>query len=261
MKNLLIIPLAITGIMLCSFQPVDKPAYSVKKIVIDAGHGGFDPGCSGSYSKEKELTLEIAFELGKLISTFHKDVEIIYTRTKNQYVNLHERAMIANRASADLFISIHCNAYPKENIHGTETYTMGLSHTNDNLAVAMRENSVILQEEGYLQLYDGFDPKSPVSYILLSNLQQAYQENSLAFASLIENEFGKTNERPNRGVKQAGFLVLAKTTMPSVLVEVGFLTNKEEEKYLNSDLGKAKVAANLYRAFRNYKRDLEARSN
>ena len=258
MKNLLIIPLAISGIILCSFQEVNKPAYSVKKIVIDAGHGGFDPGCSGSFSREKELTLEIAFALGKLITTFHEDVEIIYTRTNNQYVNLYERASIANRASADLFISIHCNAYPKEQIHGTETYTMGLSSSNDNLAVAMRENSVILEEEGYLELYDGFDPKSPVSYILLANLQQAYQENSIKFASLVEKEFGKSNERPNRGVKQAGFLVLAKTTMPSVLVEVGFLTNKEEEKYLNSELGKAKVAASLYRAFRNYKRDIES---
>ncbi|MEM1137562.1 MAG: N-acetylmuramoyl-L-alanine amidase [Bacteroidota bacterium] len=143
-------------------------------------------------------------------------------------------------------------------IHGTETFTMGLSSSNDNLAVAMRENSVILEEDGYLELYEGFDPSSPVSYILLSNLQHVYQENSLKLASFIEDEFSKGEERPSRGVKQAGFWVLAKTTMPSVLVEVGFLTNKKEEKYLNSDLGKAKVAANLYRAFRNYKRDMEA---
>ena len=259
MKNLLIIPLAIVGITCCAFQPLNLPSYSVKKIVIDAGHRGFDPGCLGGFSKEKEVTLDIAFRLGELISRFHQDVEIIYTRTKNdQFVKLIDRAMIANRASADLFISIHCNAYHKSSIKGTETYTMGLSSSDDNLAVAMRENAIILEEENYLESYDGFDPTSPVSYILLANLQQAYQENSLMFATLIEEEFGQRKERSSRGVKQAGFLVLAKTTMPSVLVEVGFLTNKEEEDFLNTELGKTKVASDLYRAFRNYKRNLEA---
>jgi len=253
MKNLLIIPLAIAGIICSAFHTLNLPSYSV-----DAGHGGFDPGCLGSFSKEKEVALDIAFRLGNLISKFHQDVEIIYTRTKNdQFVKLIDRAMIANRASADLFISIHCNAYHKSHIHGTETFTMGLSSSDDNLAVAMRENAIILEEENYLELYDGFDPKSPVSYILLSNLQQAYQENSLLFATLVEEQFSKSKERVSRGVKQAGFLVLAKTTMPSVLVEVGFLTNKKEEVFLNTELGKTKVAVDLYRAFRNYKRKLE----
>lgn len=259
MKNLLIIPFVIVGITCSAFQPLNLPSYAVKKIVIDAGHGGFDPGCLGAYSQEKELTLELAFRLGELISRFHQDVEIIYTRTKNdEFVELINRARIANRASADLFISIHCNAYHQSHINGTETYTMGLSSSDDNLAVAMRENSIILEEENYLELYDGFDPKSPVSYILLANLQQAYQENSLLLATLIEEQFGKRRDRKSRGVKQAGFLVLAKTTMPSVLVEVGFLSNKEEEDFLNTELGKTKVTVDLYRAFRNYKRTLEA---
>lgn len=259
MKNLLIIPLAVVGIICSSFKPLNLPAFTVKKIVIDAGHGGFDPGCLGGHSQEKEVTLDIAFKLGELISRFHHDVEIIYTRTKNeQFVKLIDRAQIANRADADLFISIHCNAYHKSHIKGTETYTMGVSSSDDNLAVAMRENSVILEEENYLELYDGFDPKSPVSYILLANLQQAYQENSLMLATLIEEQFSSRQERSSRGVKQAGFLVLAKTTMPSVLVEVGFLTNEEEEAFLNTELGKVKVATDIYRAFRNYKRSLEA---
>jgi len=259
MKNLLIIPLAVAGIICSSFKPLNLPAFTVKKIVIDAGHGGFDPGCLGGYSQEKEITLDLAFRLGELISRFHSDVEIIYTRTKNeQFVKLIDRAQIANRADADLFISIHCNAYPKSHIKGTETYTMGVSSSEDNLAVAMRENSVILEEENYLELYDGFDPKSPVSYILLANLQQAYQENSLLLATLIEEQFSSRKERSSRGVKQAGFLVLAKTTMPSVLVEVGFLSNEEEEAFLNTELGKVKVATDIYRAFRNYKRSLEA---
>ncbi len=259
MKKLLIIPLAIIGITCSAFQPLDPPSNYVKKIVIDAGHGGFDPGCLGAHSREKEVTLDIAFRLGELISRFHQDVEIIYTRTKNeQFVKLIDRARIANRASADLFISIHCNAYHKSSIKGTETYTMGLSSSEDNLAVAMRENSIILEEENYLESYDGFDPKSPVSYILLANLQHAYQENSLMFATLIEDQFGQRKERTSRGVKQAGFLVLAKTTMPSVLIEVGFLTNQEEEEFLNTELGKTKVAVDLYKAFRNYKHALEA---
>ncbi len=249
----------VVGILLCSFASLNKRPDTVRKVVIDAGHGGFDPGCLGQFSKEKDVAMDIALETGRLISLFHEDVEVIYTRKKhNQFVTLRNRALIANRSHADLFISIHCNAHPVKKIYGTETYVMGLSSSEENLAVAMRENAVILQEEDYQDNYAGFDPSSPVSHILLANLQQAYQERSISLATKIEEQFGQRTGRTSRGVKQAGFLVLAKTAMPSVLVETGFLTNADEEKFLNSDKGKARVASGVYRAFRDYKKELEA---
>jgi len=232
----------------------------VKKVVIDAGHGGFDPGCLGKFSKEKDVALDIALELGELINRFHDDVEVIYTRKRyKDFVRLRNRAIIANRSQADLFISIHCNAHPIRSVFGTETYVMGLSSSQENLAVAMRENSVILREEGYEEHYNGFDPKSTEAHILLANFQQAHQERSISLATKIEEQFAVKAKRSSRGVKQAGFLVLAKTAMPSVLVETGFLTNGKEEAYLNSEIGKSFIAAGIYRAFRDYKKEVEDR--
>ena len=159
---------------------------------------------------------------------------------------------MANKEGADLFISIHCNAHPKKDRHGTETYIMGSNSSKSNLAVAMRENSAILQETNYQQTYEGFDPNSPVSYILLSNFQTAHQSNSLQLAAKVEQKFKQHTKRESRGVKQSGFWVLAKTGMPSILIETGFLTTPEEEKYLNSEQGQLMIAASIYRAFRDY---------
>ncbi|MGB0525404.1 MAG: N-acetylmuramoyl-L-alanine amidase family protein [Flammeovirgaceae bacterium] len=229
----------------------------LKTVVIDAGHGGKDPGCLGSHSMEKNIALDVALQLGKLIERLQPDIHVIYTRTSDTFIPLERRADIANKAGADLFISIHCNAHQSKEKFGTETYIMGLHVSKSNLRVAMRENSVILQENNHQKKYKGFNPNSPASYILLSNLQSAHQDNSLLLAHKIEGRFHHESARHSRGVKQSGFWVLARTGMPSVLVEIGFLTNPEEEKYLNTELGKASMAASLYRAFRDYRKALE----
>jgi N-acetylmuramoyl-L-alanine amidase len=226
--------------------------------VIDAGHGGKDPGTHGAVAKEKTIALKVALEVGKLIKANLPGVKVIYTRSTDVFVPLDDRADIANRNKADLFISIHCNANPvSADIHGTETYTMGLHKSEDNLEVANRENSVILQETGYEKKYDGFDPDSPVAYILFSNYQSAFIENSLVFAQSVENQFKSRVGRKSRGVRQAGFLVLWKTTMPGALVEIGYLTNPAEEKYLVSQQGQSFIASGIYRAFKEYKKAME----
>lgn len=233
--------------------------YKVKTVVIDAGHGGKDPGCHGKGKKltEKHVTLAIALAVGKLINTYLPDVKVIYTRKTDEFIELDERAAIANRNNADLFISIHCNANNKTAIYGTETYVMG-SHKNEgNLDVAKRENSSVLFEKDYLQKYDGFDPKSPLAHIFFSNMQSAYQSNSLRFAQMVEKQFKDRAGRTSRGVKQAGFIVIWKTAMPSALIETGYMTNGNEEKYLISEQGQEVVASAVYRAFRDYKQALE----
>lgn len=240
-----------------SFTPADVQDYRIRKIVIDAGHGGKDPGTSGKISKEKDVALEIALETGRIIKENIPDVEIIYTRTDDSYPTLHERANIANKNNADLFISIHCNAISNDRIYGSETYVMGAHKTNENLQVAQRENSVILEEEDYESIYDDFDPNSPESYITFSLIQSAYQQNSIKFAQNIEYQFKNRVNRRSRGVKSAGFLVLWRTTMPSVLVEVGFLSNQKEEIELNDKVNQVFIASGIYRAFRDYKNELE----
>jgi len=233
------------------------PTAKLRKVVIDAGHGGKDPGCLGKISKEKDIALAVALEVGALINELQPDVEVIYTRTTDKFVELSERARIANTAMADLFISIHCNANRANYVVGTETYVLGVESNDTNLEVAKRENSVILDEDNYKQNYRGFDPNSPASYILLANYQYAHRNNSLSFASKIEKQFASKQQRKSRGVKQSGFLVLARTAMPSVLIEIGFLSNEEDERYLNTDLGKSFTAASIYRAFRDYKNEIE----
>lgn len=228
--------------------------YKLKKIVIDAGHGGKDSGCSGKYVKEKDITLAIALKLGSYITKNLKDVEVIYTRKKNVFVELHERAALANRKSADLFISIHCNSASKHTtVSGTETYIMGLDKSQENLDVARRENAVVQLENNYQANYDGFDIHNPESEIIFSLYQNAYLNQSIRFASLVENQFKYRARRSSRGVKQESFLVLYKTAMPSVLIETGFLTNKKEEGYLRSDDGQSYIASAIYRAFKEYK--------
>jgi N-acetylmuramoyl-L-alanine amidase len=227
-------------------------------VVIDAGHGGKDPGNSGKVAKEKNIALKISLKVGAYIEKNMPDVKVIYTRKDDRYLALDERADIANKAKADLFICIHANSHTTSKPYGTETFVMGHHKDEGNLDVAKRENSVILMDENYQERYEGFDPKSPESYILFSLTQSAYQESSLKFAAKIEEQFKSKVGRASRGVKQAGFVVLWRTTMPSVLVETGFLSNSPEEKFLNTDEGQDLMASGIYRAFKEYKSEVES---
>lgn len=227
-------------------------------VVIDAGHGGKDPGNSGKVAKEKNIALKISLKLGAYIEKNMPDVKVVYTRKDDRYIGLDERADIANKAKADLFICIHANSHTTSKPYGTETFVMGHHKDDGNLEVAKRENSVILMDENYEERYEGFDPKSPESYILFTLIQNAYQESSLKFAQKVEDQFKTKAGRLSRGVKQAGFVVLWKTTMPSVLVEAGFLSNAAEEKFLNTDEGQDLIASGIYRAFKDYKSEVES---
>jgi len=229
----------------------------VDVIVIDAGHGGHDDGTHGKLLKEKDIALKIALKVGAYIEKNIPDVKIIYTRKDDTYIALDERAEIANKNKADLFICIHANANPNTKAFGTETFVMGLHKDDSNLAIAQRENSVILLDENYHERYEGFD-NSPESYILFELTQTAFQENSLNFASKVESQFKSKVGRTSRGVKQAGFVVLWRTTMPSVLIETGFLTNSTEEKFLAGEDGQDLIASGIYRAFKDYKSDVES---
>ena len=261
MKNIAIISGIALVMTLLSFTEVNVRDNAIKRIVIDAGHGGKDPGTMGSFSKEKDIALDIALELGKTIKKYLDDVEVIYTRQDDSFPSLNERANLANERHADLFISIHCNSAPYNNtVYGTETYVMGLDKTERNLEVAKRENEVILMEDNYKQNYDGFDPNSPESQILFTIYQNAYLEHSLMLAQNIETQFQTRVGRKSRGVKQAPFYVLWKTSMPSILVETGYLTNKNEENYLNDELGKTYIAHGIFRAVRDYKVSVETRN-
>lgn len=233
----------------------------VRVVVIDPGHGGKDPGALGKNSKEKDITLSIALKLGSYIEENIKDVTVLYTRNKDEFIELHNRASIANKNNADLFISIHANWWKKSNIYGAETYALGSDKDENNLQVAMKENSVITLEEDYTTHYEGFDPTSAESYIIFSLLQSTYLNQSLSFASFIQDQFRERAGRNDRGVKQEGFLVLWKTTMPSVLIETGYISNTLEEKYLMSEEGQSLIASAIYRAFKDYKSSIENRSN
>jgi len=228
------------------------PKHKIKTIVIDAGHGGKDPGCNGGDAKEKAITLKIALKLGQLIKDSLEDVKVIYTRDDDTFVELFERSAIANKNKADIFISIHCNANKNKDASGTETYAMGLHKSTGNLDVAKRENEAILKESDYEKNYDGFDPTSPEAHIMFSLYQNAYLDQSLVLASKIEKEFLNV-KRQSRGVKQAGFLVLWKTTMPSILIETGFLSNPNERKFLSSDAGQKDMALSIFKAIKEYK--------
>jgi len=236
--------------------PGKKTGYKLRTVVIDAGHGGHDTGCLGSDSREKEVALRIALKLGKLIEANCPDVRVIYTRKTDVFIPLIERANIANRAKADLFICIHLNSGPKA-AYGAETFVMGLHKSDDNLNVAKRENTAILLEDNYQKNYDGFDPNSPEANIIFSLYQNQFMTQSLSFAAKIQKQFKDNSKRYSRGVKQAGFLVLYKTAMPSVLIENGFLTNDNDQRFLSSDAGQASMASSIYRAFKSYKSELE----
>ena len=231
-------------------------ANSPKKftVVIDPGHGGNDPGALGRRGKEKTINLNVALKLGRYIEENCKDTRVIYTRNKDVFIPLHRRAEIANNAKADLFISIHTNSLAKRStrISGAETYTLGLHRTKENLEVAKKENAAILIEDNYQQQYAGFNPNSSESYIIFEFMQDKNLSQSVSFASEIQKEF-RQNQRVDRGVHQAGFLVLRATSMPSVLIELGYISNPNEESYLISDRGTTTLARSIYRAFLTYK--------
>ena len=256
-RGFLIFILLAAGLFM--FQP-DTLAQKVQRVVIDAGHGGHDPGALGSKSKEKDIALAIALKTGKLIKENLKDVEVIYTRKTDVFVELYRRARIANEAKADLFISIHCNANQSKSPFGSETYVMGLHRSSANLAVAQLENAAILLEDDYHVQYDGFDPTSPEGYIFFSMLQNAFLDQSLHMASSVQKYFKSIVNLNDRGVKQAGFLVLYKTTMPSVLIETGFISNLNEEKVLMSENGQNNIAMSIYKAVGDYKAAVEKRT-
>ena len=232
--------------------------YKIRKVVIDPGHGGKDPGCNGNHSREKEVALSIGLDLGKKLKAQYPDIQVIYTRDTDVFIPLNERAAIANRNKADLFISIHCNYISVRNrATGSETYVLGLHRAEDNLDVAKRENSAILLEDNYEKTYEGFDPYSPEGHIILSMFQNAHLEQSILFATHVESAFKKLSRLPSRGVKQAGFLVLRETTMPSVLIETGFLSTDTDENYLMKKENQQEMASTILKAFSNYKKDVE----
>jgi N-acetylmuramoyl-L-alanine amidase len=258
-KSIFFVLLALTFIVTSAHRREAKHQYTlgVKKVVIDAGHGGHDPGAVGKKYKESLVALNIALKLGAKIKAEFPDVEVLYTRSTDVFVELYRRAQIANENKADLFISIHCNASKSTTASGTETWVMGLHKSEANLEVAKQENATILLEDNYSSQYDGFDPNSPEANIIFSLYQNVFLDQSLTLAAQIQKQFERSLGRGNRGVKQAGFLVLYKTTMPGVLIESGFISNPDEETYLGSEQGQDQLATAIFRAFKAYKAGVE----
>ncbi|MGB0391033.1 MAG: N-acetylmuramoyl-L-alanine amidase family protein [Salibacteraceae bacterium] len=244
-------------LMLTSFYPFHPGEYGLNKVVIDAGHGGKDPGAIGvDKMQEKNVTLDIALKVGEQIKMNHPNVKVVYTRDSDVFIGLTERAKVANQMNADLFISIHADAAGSSQAYGTETFALGLHKSAANLETAKRENQAILLEDNYEVKYEGFDPTSDESLIAIGLLQQASLTQSLTIASKVQEQFTKIGRR-DRGVKQAGFVVLWKTTMPSVLIETGFITNVKEGRFLNKGENRATIANCIYKAFDSYKSDLD----
>ncbi len=225
-------------------------------VVLDAGHGGHDPGNRGNGYKEKEIALKVVLAVGTILEKDPR-FKVVYTRKTDEFIELHERGSIANKAGADLFVSVHCNSH-RSQAYGTETFVLGLHANDENFNVAKNENSVILLEDNYEANYDGFDPNSPESIIGLTLMQEEYLDQSLTLASFVQNRFKKSLDRKSRGVKQAGFVVLHQTYMPSVLIELGFLTNNKEGKYLNSKKGQEDMAKSITTSIVDYKESLDA---
>ena len=251
MKNRLLAIAWITMLLATAMTAANKKF----TLVIDAGHGGHDAGAIGAITKEKTINLNVARAFGRLVERNCPDVKVIYTRSTDVFVPLHERADIANRNKADLFISIHTNSVPRRRVaRGMETYTLGMHRASDNLDVAKRENSVILIEKDYKQRYQGFDPNSAESYIMFEFIQDHNMAQSVELARLVQKRTCSTADRLDKGVKQAGFLVLRETSMPSCLIELGFISTPDEERFLDSDAGVEKMGKGIYQAFLDYKR-------
>jgi len=236
-------------------------AEGIHTVVIDAGHGGKDPGATGKNAKEKDLALAIALKVGSYIEEKMPDVRVIYTRKEDVFVDLWKRAEIANKAEADLFISIHVNAHTRTSAHGTLTLVLGQHRANENFDVAVRENLVILLEEDYETIYEGFNPESTESYIMFSLMQKTFFKQSIEFGAFIQDQFRERASRKDLGVREQGLLVLAQTAMPGVLIETGFISNAEEEKYLMTEYGQDIIASAIYRGFREYKEEIDRRSH
>ncbi|WP_340112538.1 N-acetylmuramoyl-L-alanine amidase family protein [Maribellus mangrovi] len=233
----------------------------VSLVVIDPGHGGIDSGTSSGDVEEKDIVLDIALKLGNYIERTFPEIEVIYTRKTDVFIPVYRRAEIANKADADLFISIHANAVDYKYVHGTETFVLGQHSSEDNLQVAKKENSVILLEDDYTTTYEGFDPNSSESYIMFELVQDEYKEQSISLANAIQNEFRLRTKRKDRSVKEAGFLVLRQIAMPGVLVETGFLSNASERDFLNSNNGRDQIALAIFSAFEAYKTNVEQKSS
>jgi N-acetylmuramoyl-L-alanine amidase len=235
----------------------------IRTIVIDPGHGGKDSGTMGTkrYTQyEKHIALDISLKLGNYIKEAFPDIEIIYTRKTDVFLELWERTELANEENADLFISVHCDGFTNPNPSGASVFVMGMSKLKANMDVAMRENSVMYMEDNFKEKYDGFDPKSPESYIVFSLMQNTFLDQSISIAEKIEDEFANRAKRKSRGVKQAPFYVISRVNMPSILVEAGFLTNPKEEDFLNTELGKDHIASAIFRGFRSYKESVDGTS-
>lgn len=244
----------------CSSQE-NRNAPGIELVVIDPGHGGRDFGAVYGKFKEKDIVLDIALKLGNYIRSRFPETKVIYTRDQDVFVPLHRRADIANQNKADLFISIHVNYVNSGYVQGAETFVLGEHRSEENLEVAKKENAVILLEDDYNTTYEGFDPNSPESYIMFELVQDEYLEQSVEFASDIQNEFKNTAKRKDRSVKQAGFLVLRRTTMPGVLVEAGFISHASERSFMISEEGKIKLATAIFNAFKHYKKKIENSSS
>ena len=229
-------------------------------VVIDAGHGGHDPGAMGSFTREKDINLAITLQLGAIIERNFRDVNVVYSRKTDKYLTLQERADIVNNNRADLFLCIHTNSSTSASAFGTETFTLGLAKSKSNLDVAMRENEVILLEKDYKSKYKGFDPSSVDSYIMFEFMQDKYIDKSVEIASNIQKQFVSFCSRADRGVHQAGFWVLHRSACPSVLIEVGFISNPAEERYLSTEIGQNEMAKAIYNAFIYYKKEHDKKS-
>lgn len=235
--------------------------YGVKTVVLDPGHGGKDPGAVGKRSKEKDIVLNVALLAGKYIEENIEGVNVVYTRKTDVYPALMERTNIAKKAKADLFISIHANAAGSKSAYGAENFVLGTNKSENNLKIAQKENSVITFEENYEETYEGFDPNSPASYIIFNFMQDAHQEQSMLLASLIQNQYTKRVGRKDREVRQAPFLVLSTASMPAVLTELGYISNENEEKFLISPEGQDYMASAIFRAVRDYKKEIDAKQS
>lgn len=253
-KKILYIIVFLVGLFFPATILAEPPAKKFV-VVIDAGHGAHDAGAVNRKLKikEKDINLKTALKLGEMIEKNCPDVKVVYTRKKDVFVELHRRAQIANNAKADLFISIHTNSVAKGTVRGAETYTLGMARAEENLAVAKRENEVILLESNYQTTYKGFNPNSSESYIIFEFMQDANMSQSVSFAKKVQSQFRNNSKRIDKGVKQAGFLVLRETSMPSVLIELGFISTDDEAQYLISEKGSSSMAQSIYRAFVSYK--------
>ena len=238
-----------------------KPKNSkIRTIIIDPGHGGKDSGTMGTkrYTQyEKHIALDISLKLGNYIKEAFPNIEIIYTRKTDVFLELWERTELANIKNADLFISVHCDGFTNPKPSGASVFVMGMSKLKANMDVAMRENSVMYLEDDFKEKYDGFDPNSPESYIVFSLMQNTFLDQSISIAGKIEDEFANRAKRKSRGVKQAPFYVISRVNMPSILIEAGFLTNPKEEDFLNTELGKDHIASAIFRGFRSYKESVD----